>query len=483
MQNKGNLIKGVFEYSISTWANFLIGILSVVITTRLLKPDVYGLITIFFSVSNVMMYVLTLGMDVAYIRFYNEPPGHDTNTQLLYKNIVISTIVCFFVGLFLTIGYGDKLAVVIFGVGGRVLIGLLFLYTFCNIVLRYLNISFRMSFRVFQYNFQNILTNCLSKILVIFAALFTDGFVWIATIFTIGLYAVLCIYFVTQRKEYVPYEQNKRLNLSLNLKGYSEYVRFALFSAPTYIVVYFNTYINQQLIRNIMSSYALGVFSSTVMFGSILSAVKGGFSTFWSAYVYQYYKEDSTRIGKVHDYIVIFAILAASALVIGRDIIYLFIGKDYHSSKAFFSLLLVLPVLTFLMETTDKGLYIVKKTHIGLIDHFLSVATNIICCIILIPSFGLMGAAIANAISALLLYCLNTFWGQKYYKTINNVNKSLIGTVLVILVLIIPVVFFDIKKIIIFVLFIDLIAILIYRNESVDLFQRFYKRIGNRKNQ
>lgn len=482
MQNKSNLLKGVFEYSISTWANFIIGILSVVITTRLLKPEVYGLITMFYSASTVMMYVLTAGIDGAYIRFYNEPPGGNSTNQLLYKNIVISTILCLFVGVVSTFFWGDYLAEVIFGIGGKLLIGLLFVYTFCNIILRYLNISFRMSFRVFQYNFQNILINGLSKILVILAAFLTDGFIWIASILTIGLSVVLCAYFFSQRKEFVPYNQKGLLDFNLSLSGYGEYLKFALFSAPTYIVVYFNTYINQQLIRNLLSSYALGVFSSTVMFGSILSAVKGGFSTFWSAYVYQNYKNDTKRIGRVHDYIVIFALLATSLLVVCRDLIYLFIGKDYHSSKVFFSLLLVLPVLTFLMETTDKGLALAKKNHISLMNHSLSVGTNILCCIFLIPIFDLMGAAIANAISALLLYILNTLWGQRYYKTIFNSKKSIFGTFLTVLVLIIPVVFYDIKLIIMAVFIIDTLAILLYRTECNDMLKRLLDRFSLKNN-
>ena len=230
-----------------------------------------------------------------------------------------------------------------------------------------------------------------------------------------------------------------------------------------------------------LSSYALGIFSSTVLFASILSAVKGGFSTFWSAYIYQNYKNDVARIGRVHDYIVIFAIIAVSVLVICRDLIYLFIGQDYHSSKTFFSLLLVLPVLSFLMETTDKGLALAKKNHISLMDHALSVAANIFFCVILIPLFELMGAAIANAVSALLLYSLNTFYGQKYYKTITNTNKSIVGVILIILVLIIPVVFFDIRMILLLVLIIDAIAILVYKSESVDMIQRIINIVDIRK--
>lgn len=472
MKQKANLLKGILSYSISTWVNFILGIVSVALTTRLLKPDVYGLIAIFFSFSSVLMYVLTLGLDGAYIRFYNEPPGNDSKNQLLYKNIVYSTFFCVLVGSFGTLLGGTYISYSVFGIGSRTLAGLVFLYTFCNIILRYLNISFRMSFKVTQYNFQNILINCLSKILVILAAFFTDGFLWIAIILTTGLFSVLIVYFITQRKEYIPYDNDGNINASLTCLKYDEYFKFALFSAPTYIVVYLNTYLNQQIVRSMLSSYALGVFSSTVMFGSILSAVKGGFSTFWSAYVYQNYNNDSERIGQMHNFVLLFTVILSSLLVCTRDIIYLFIGQEYHSSKVFFSLLLILPVLTFLMETTDKGIALSKKNHISLINHSVSVVTNILLCLILIPKLELMGASIANACSAVVLYCLNTFYGQKYYKTINSFRKSLIGTFLILSILIIPTMIYNIWQIIITVLFINFMAIFVFKTECVQLIMR-----------
>ncbi|MDR0185530.1 hypothetical protein ETF27_06295 [Prevotella brunnea] len=472
MSNNPNLIKGIFQYSISTWLSFVLGLLSVVITTRLLRPDVYGLIAIFYSASSVMLYVLTIGMDGAYIRFYNEPPGTDTGSQLLYKNIIFSTLICFIVGIVTILFFGESFSDFIFGVGSKLITGLLFLYSFTNIILRYLNISFRMSFRVFQYNFQNILMNCFSRLLVIIAAFFTDGFVWIVSILTIGLFSILIIYLFTQRKEYVPIDENGKLNSSLSLVGYSEYMKFALYSAPTYIVVYLNTYVNQQVIRTMLSSYALGIFSSTVMFGSILSAVKGGFSTFWAAYVYQNYKDDRRRIEKMHDFVVIFTIFATSILVCCRDIIYLFIGKDYHSSKLFFSLLLALPVLSFLLETTDKGIALAKKNHISFLTHSASVVLNILLCLLLIPEMGLIGAAIANSFAAVLLYVLNTYYGQKLYRTIFNVKKSIIGTFLLLGILLMPTLFFNIKAIIFLVILIDFTAFFFYKRECYVILER-----------
>lgn len=55
---------------------------------------------------------------------------------------------------------------------------------------------------------------------------------------------------------------------------------------------------SQQIIREEIDAHALGIFASVSMFISILTAVQGGFSTYWSAYVYKNYSEEDSKIKK-----------------------------------------------------------------------------------------------------------------------------------------------------------------------------------------
>lgn len=465
MAKRGSFLKGILQYSISTWANFLLGVISVVITTRLLMPDTYGRITMFNTVSSVLLYVLTLGLDGAYIRFYNEPPGNDSKQQTLYKNLIVALLVCTVVGTVTTIFWGEEFTIRIFGIGGKFLAGVLFVNVFCNIILRFLNISFRMSFRVWNYNLQNILINSLSKLLIITAAIFTNEFVYIVTLLVIGMIVLLSVYCFTQRKEYIPITKGGDISLSLSFKGYNDYFKFALFSAPAYIIHYLNNYLNQQVIVSMMSAYALGIFSSTTMFGHVLSAVKGGFSTYWSAYVYQNYGDDHKRIEKMHDYVVVFSIAAVSGLVFFRDFLYLLIGREYHSSKVFFSLLLVMPVFNFITETTDKGIALAKKNHITLISHTIAVVLNLALSLVLIPVIGLIGAACANAFSSIVLFGINTYFGQKFYKTIIDVKKSIFGFGSILAILCIPALISNIFVIVPVIALVDCLALIIYKKE------------------
>lgn len=469
---KESILSGILKYSISSWVGIFIGFFSVIITTRLIAPDVYGIVMLFLSATHVALYIVTIGMDGACIRFYNEPPGGNTVNQLLYKNIVITTLICLVVGLLCTFVLPDSVTEYVFGFSSRLLVGMLFVFTLCQVVLRYLNISYRMSFKAKMYNIQNILINSSYRVLIILAALITNDSIFIITVLTLGLVVILLVYVYIQRREITPIDSTGVVNFSLSMKGYGEYMRYAIFNAPTYIVTYFNTFACQQIIRNHLSAYSLGIFSSTGAFSAILSVIKGGFSTFWSAYVYKEYTEEQDKIKKMHDFLVAFTIIVTSVLVCCRDIIYLAIGPDYHDSKRFFSLLLVMPILTFVEETTDKGVAIAKKSQVWTVTHLISVVVNIGLCMMLINGFELKGAAWANAISAILLYGLNTYYGQKYFRTIDNYFKSLCGIIVLILLLVIPSFTMNIWVIIAACFVLDIIAVVIYSKEYRFMLQR-----------
>jgi O-antigen/teichoic acid export membrane protein len=479
MANNDSILKGIFKYSISNWVGVIVGFLSVIISTRIITPDVYGIVMLFLSATQVTMYVMTLGMDGACIRFYNEPPCNNSQNQLLYKNIIISSVICILTGVISVIFISGSVAEFLFGFSSRLLIGLLFLYTLCQIVLRYLNISYRMSFNAKMYNIQNILINSSSRVLIIAAAFIRNNSLFIISVLTIGIFVVLLVYLIKQRKQITPLGNDGIISLSLNMKGYGEYMRYAVFNAPTYIVTYFNTFACQQIIRQQLSAYALGIFSSTGAFTAVLSVVKGGFSTFWSAYVYKEYEGKQETIIKMHDFLLVFTIMATSVLMSCRDIVYLAIGSSYHDSKSFFSLLLVMPILTFIEETTDKGVALSKKSYIWTITHMLSVVTNIGLCFLFVKGFDLMGAAWANAIAAVLLYVLNTVYGQKYYRSISDYTKSIKGTLILLLLLIVPALTLNIWIIILCCVSLDIIAYFVYAEEVKYMLKRSLSFVRN----
>jgi O-antigen/teichoic acid export membrane protein len=465
---KESIVKGVLKYSVSTWVNFFIGFFAVVVTTRILPPEIYGTITLFISASNVLMNILEMGLGGTLMRFYNEPPGDVSQNQLVYSNIYFSTIIFFAVcGLVLSID--NSLALKIFSLPTKQIIWLVLIHAYCGLILRYLNISYRMSFRAKKYTLQNVIINSSTKILIIVAALYCCQTLYILKSLTVGILCVTFVYLICQRKDIAPINKQGRIDFTLHLAGYGPYLRFAMFSAPTYWLYYFNTFITQQIIQSSLGSYSLGIYSSTSMFSAILATMQGGFSTFWSAYVFKNYAEDKHQITKGHDFAVLISIFIVSILIMCRDIIYLFIGNQYHESKLFFSLLLVSPVLSLITETTAKGIGIAKRNHINVINSLVYVGANLGLCYWLIPSGGLKWAGYVNAFAAILFFTLNTIMGQKYYKSIASVKRSIAGITIIIAILWFSSMFQQLYILWMITLVLDVIAVFVYKEDVLTI--------------
>ena len=466
-----NIFKDIFKYSISTWVCLLVGVLSVIISTRLLPPNIYGMISMFYAASNVFLYIFTFGMDGAFIRFYNEPPENNTKEQMMYKCLLTNVISLFFVGSLILLSNGNRISAFIFGVENNVVFVMLLLFVLGQIILRYFNISFRMSFKTKLYTIQNIIIGCLSRVITIVCALFICDFEFITIAITASLLFITLLFAYFQKNEYLPKDKNGYLNFSLSFSKYRDFIKFSLFSAPSYIVNFLNTYLSQQVIVKLINNFALGIYASTNMFCSILLALKGGFGTYWSAFVYKNYKIESSRIISMHDYIVFISIIFASLLIFMRDFIYLFIGSAFHESKTFYSLLLIMPILTFVQETTDKGIALSKKNQISLMAHVISIVINILFGIVGAMKFGLIGVALANSISGLLLFVICTVYGQRYYKSIKSPLRSVVGISLIIIILLFPLGIKDHVQCCFLVLCLDLCACFIYKSQLKDIYR------------
>jgi len=421
-------LKSIFKYSVSTWINFVIGFVAVIITTRVFTPEVYGIINIFNVTSTTIMSLTVLGLDSSYIRFYNEPPEKDSIKHLSFKLIIIAASITVIIGFLVTFIFYEPFSKMIFNKSSWFLSIMLFISVLSRLIFRFLNISYRMSFNVKQYTIQSVLFQLATKLFIVFAAL-VNPTAEVAIMFNVlGIFFLTLLYFFVQRKNIIPSK------IDFCYTGYKPVFKFAIFSAPLFLTINLKNFITQQIISSYISISAVGIYSSASYFATILTVFQGGFSTYWSAFMFANYKKEEKRIIEIHDYFIYLLLVLFIVIAASKDFIYLLIGMQYHDSKEFFALVLVYPILSMASETTMYGLSIAKKNHITFANHIIAVSSNILIALLLIRPFGLMGAAIASCLSGLILFLLNTYWGQRYYKSIKNIKKTIFGVTMIVFV-------------------------------------------------
>ncbi|HRT68570.1 MAG TPA: teichoic acid transporter, partial [Bacteroidota bacterium] len=92
-------IRNLVGFSLSSWIGFFVGIISVPLLTRILEPFQFALLNQFLAASNLAMAIVCLGMDSAFVRFYNEPPAGFTPELLLGKILSIIFLLLIIISL------------------------------------------------------------------------------------------------------------------------------------------------------------------------------------------------------------------------------------------------------------------------------------------------------------------------------------------------------------------------------------------------
>jgi O-antigen/teichoic acid export membrane protein len=146
--------------------------------------------------------------------------------------------------------------------------------------------------------------------------------------------------------------------------------------------------------------------------------------------VYENYKTGHKKIKKIH-YIISFLMIAAALVIIFcQDLVYIIlVDKQFWESKEIFPLLLLSPVCITISETLGFGIEISKKTILKIPVYLISIIINYILCIILLPRFGVVGAASATAVSSIAMLFTKALIGDRFYKCCDNYWKVTVAII------------------------------------------------------
>ena len=147
-----------------------------------------------------------------------------------------------------------------------------------------------------------------------------------------------------------------------------------------------------------------GLFAFGYSLAQLVTAIQAGFSTYWGPYVYAHYREEQERICRVHDVLNLLIFSFFCALVMFEDIVFV-IFPDKRGCLAIFPLLMLAVVFNILCEGTVYGNSIARKPWHDTIGIGLGALSNLGLCAVLVPAFGLTGAALALAASNGIAFC------------------------------------------------------------------------------
>lgn len=467
-----SFLKSVTKFSISTWFGFFIGVISVSLTTRIFTPEINGILNIFNSTVQIFISIVLLGMGSVVARFFYEPPKGWSVQQLFTRCMFISIAFLIICSSFCLTSLTDSICFQLFQTNS-IIIKIMFVLSALStmVLVNFLSQYYRYSNNIYQFNIQQIFIQFFNKLFVIVAA-FVNPNIEVVLIFNaFGMFVLMLCYITYQRKEVISWKKGGWLDGDI-----IPLYRFALFSWPGEMLLYCSDFVLPFLVTSLLGAWSMGIYSSANFFVSAFLVLQGGFRTYWSAFMYKHYKDESNKIIKIHSYVFLGVIVLMSAAILFQHIAYMLIGESFHESRLFFTLVLIQPLLLLLEQTTSYGISLSKKNEQGMVICLLSLLVNIFSIYFWVRIYGLLGAAIGVSFTAVIRFLLMTWRGQIYYKSIRSKSETILGLLILLCLAASNVVFYDqYWRELIVVLFTLCITAWVYRCSIREVFDMFIK--------
>lgn len=427
-------LKSAFLYSISNIISIIVSLIAIPILTNLLKTDEMGMAVSFNTLKTLLSYIVLLAfystIDRAILDFKDKTKEY-LSTIYIFN---LLTVIFFYIIYLL---FQNKLNILL-GFDTS-LISLMFIVIICqngfNLMTTYWNFK-----NEYVKNFiANVLASPMAQILSIVFVYFLNENKFLGRIVGIELFSSLLGLFLG-------------INIIRKTKFTfkTKYLKYALkLSLPIIPHLLSQTILSQSdilMIKHYVGNASAGIYSLAFSISTILYTVIIQFMRPWSSWVYRKINTDEINIIKKQSKKVLSFgfILTIGLLMINKEMIELFLNKDYVGAKYVIPPITLGVFLQFIYMFYYDINYYYKNLKSVMYDSILVAIINIILNAIFIKQFGYIAAGYTTLFSYLLLAILNYHSSKKVIKKSIYDNKQFLKLIILALFyMIIGLIFID----------------------------------------
>jgi len=216
---------------------------------------------------------------------------------------------------------------------------------------------------------------------------------------------------------------------------YPSFKEMIAFSAPLVfsgIAVYLNLYADRWALREFLSIDAVGIYGVAYRVATIVSLIIVAFQMSLTPLVYQHYKDSKTPrvIGDIFSYFLLLVLPLVTFIgIFSSEIISIISAPEFHKAAILVPWLTIAVVLMN-VYVFSPGLGIAKKTHVVALINIVAAVVNVLLNLVLVPRFGMIGAASATLCGACVMAGLYFWLGNREYAIEYRKWRSLIAMML-----------------------------------------------------
>jgi len=406
----GRLAKHSAIYGLGGLVSRVLAVLLLPLYTRYLTPADYGAVETLVALTAVLVTILRLGISSAFFRFYfdSKEPAHRLR---VVRTSFWFTMAMATAGLVAGLVLAEPISQALFATGDRaMLVRAAFVLLWAQMNYEQLTALFRVEERSVQFVFAS-----LANVLITVAATvaFVVALEWGATGVVVGNFTgTLCVYAVllAYRRE--------QLGLVLDRPLLREMNRFGMPLVPSALALWALNFSDRFFLVKLDGADEVGLYSIGVRIASAMVLLLTAFRTAWPAFAYSIEDEGEARrtYGFVLTYLSYVACWLALALgLLSPWLVRLLTTPDFYEASR------VVAPLAF--AAAAFGGYIVisigvgraRRTQFNWVVTGAAAALNVALNLILIPRYGMMGAAVATVAAYSAMFLGMAWWSQRVY--------------------------------------------------------------------
>jgi O-antigen/teichoic acid export membrane protein len=397
--------------------------------TAMLSKEEYGINTHVYAIIGIAMVVLTYGLETAFFRHAGKDKDHTSNwfntTQsfIVFSTIVITSVLLTFQhSIAALLGYANQ--PIIYYMLLSILAGeLLVVIPFAKLRLEMRPLKFA------GIRLSGIALNILANLYFFWLApkmhqagmqtpLF-EGKPEVIHIFTANVFsAVLMVLLFTPT-----YLKTRWVIEAEKIKTLLKYGIPLMIAGLAGVA---NELIDRLLIKPILDLEELGVYGAVVKLAVFMSLIIQAYRYAIEPYIFSTAKEDKSRehYARIFDFLMVFLVLGMTAIAAGLDYIKYFINSNFHEGLHLVPILLVSQLILGLIMHISLWYKLADQTKYGMYLSAVGAVTTVALNFALLPIIGILGAALANLASHIIIFGLSITWGQKIFPVPYRFGKN-----------------------------------------------------------
>jgi O-antigen/teichoic acid export membrane protein len=199
-------------------------------------------------------------------------------------------------------------------------------------------------------------------------------------------------------------------------------LKFSIPLIPSSVLVFVRHYLDRFLLREMIGIQSVGLYGVAIRLSMAASLVMYGFQMAISPLIYKHYNDPETpdNLSVIFKYFVVFSMLFFVIYSLStQELLILFATPEFLTVSKIIPVLFVSFLLSN-MYIFMPGIAIRKKTYLFFFVNLIAALINIVLNYLLIPYFGMFGAAIATLLGNFSAFICYAYLSQKLYFVNHN---------------------------------------------------------------